>query len=644
MTKPRSKAHSVPIALLGELTDQQRRYLETVVAAVGGKLVAQDSADALRKFADQHRSDPAVIVLTFRKDVTGVVAVVMHLRRMGSQLPIVLLAGNGNRPYLPLWQELGLRPIEEGELHGTKLRDVLRAALCDVQPTPSSEPPPLTDDEQGVNIERLADDLNRRVRCSAGKSQVFLHSFVMGVGQTTPPQITLRCPLRTKLGLETYVYYEQIRDLCCGAPDRCASLQAYTAWKEQPISTYLPENTAQEQTMSQPQGPSHPPARAAEETSGVRPRSIVDARPRHGLPEKDQFLLAVARLGASDLHLKTGAKPRVRVGGVLRTLDVDALPTEEFEQKLFEFLTPEQQQRLMQDGSVDLAYEVPGSDRFRINIFRQESGLSVAARRVTRDIPSIEALHLPPIIKEIAKSQQGLVLVAGVKGCGKSTTIASMIEYINQTRADHIVTIEDPIDYLFTPKKALINQREIGINVKDLPTALRALMREDPDVVLFGDMRDSETFRAALQAAERGQLVFGTVYASSCAQAIGCLLDLFPEGERHAVRQSFAFSLRAIVVQKLLPSIKPGVPRVPVIEVLLNVPVVQKLITDERDTGLADVIRAGKDGMRSFTESLHWLIENKFMNVEAACAAAPNSEELMMRLKGIRQAGGRVLG
>jgi twitching motility protein PilT len=362
------------------------------------------------------------------------------------------------------------------------------------------------------------------------------------------------------------------------------------------------------------------------------------------LLEKDQFLLAVAKLGASDLHLKTGARPRVRIGGTLRTLDLHILPNEEFEQRLFEFLSPEQQKRLMEEGSVDLAYDVPGSDRFRINIFRQESGLSVAARRVTRKIPSFEDLHLPPIIEKIAENQQGLVLLAGVTGSGKSTTIAAMIEHINQTCADHIVTIEDPIEYLFTPKKALINQREIGINVKDFPTALRALVREDPDVVLIGEMRDAETFRAAMQAAETGHLVFGTVHASSCPQTIGRVLDLFPEGERHAVRQSFVFNLRAIVAQRLLPSIKPGVSRVPVTEVLLNVPIVQKLIAEGRDTDLGDVIRAGEEGMRSFSESLEWLIENDFIDAGTAYTAAPNPEELKMRLKGIRQAVGHVVG
>jgi twitching motility protein PilT len=414
--------------------------------------------------------------------------------------------------------------------------------------------------------------------------------------------------------------------------------------ERQPISAYLPEIAGQEVTMSESRQtpPVAAPPPAASPAS--RSQSVEHTRPRRGLVEKDQFLLAVARLGASDLHLKTGTKPRVRIGGALRTLDLDVLPNDEFEEKLFEFLSPEQQKRLVEEGSVDLAYDVPGSDRFRINVFRQESGLSVAARRVTRNIPSFEALHLPPIIAKIAENEQGLVLLAGVTGSGKSTTIAAMIEHINQTCADHIVTIEDPIEYLFTPKKALINQREIGINVKDFPTALRALVREDPDVVLIGEMRDAETFRAALQAAETGHLVFGTVHASSCAQTIGRVLDLFPDGERHAVRQSFVFNLRAIVAQKLLRSVMPGVSRVPANEVLINTPIVQKLIAEERDTELGDVIRAGEEGMRGLAESLQWLIENDFVDVDTAYIAAPNPAELKMRLKGIRHAVGHVVG
>lgn len=644
MIKPPDQSRPVPVALLGRLSDEQCLYFDASVAAVGGALAALDSASALLRFVSEHAHGPAVIVLALKSDITRVIGIVMHLRRMDARLPVVLLVGNGGQHYVPLWQELGIHAVEERELHGTKLSDVLRAALADGSATTATAAPPLTEEEQGTNIERLADDLNRRMRCGAGKNQVFLHAFVLGVGMKTTPRITLRCPLRAELGLDAYVHFEHIRDVCCGGTETCAALRAYAAWKGQALSAYVPEDANQERTMSVTEQTPQDAAPSAARESAARSHSIEHARPRHGLVEKDKLLLSVAKLGASDLHLKTGAKPRVRVGGVLRTLDLEALPSEEFEEKLFEFLSPEQQRRLMEDGSVDLAYDVPGSDRFRINVFRQETGLSVAARRVTRSIPSFEALHLPPIIEKIAENEQGLVLLAGVTGSGKSTTIAAMIEHINQTCADHIVTIEDPIEYLFTPKKALINQREVGINVKDFPTALRALVREDPDVVLIGEMRDAETFRAAMQAAETGHLVFGTVHASSCAQTIGRVLDLFPEGERHAMRQSLVFNLRAIVAQKLLRSVKPGVARVPVTEVLLNTPIVQKLLAEGRDTDLTDVVRAGEEGMRSFTDSLHWLIENDFIDVDTAYAVAPNPEELKMRLKGIQQAIGHMVG
>jgi twitching motility protein PilT len=367
-------------------------------------------------------------------------------------------------------------------------------------------------------------------------------------------------------------------------------------------------------------------------------------RPRQGFPDRDAFLRAVVRLGASDLHLKTGLPPVVRINGGLRNLNLEPLPDKVFEEKVFEFLTTEQKAQLMETGSVDLAYDLEGSDRFRMNIYRQESGISVAARRITRCIPSFQDLHLPPVIEKIAEYRQGLILVAGVTGSGKSTTIAAMIDYINATRHEHIITLEDPIEYLFTPKKSLINQREIGINVKDFPTALRALVRQNPDVVLIGEMRDNETFSAALQAAETGHLVFGTIHASTCAQTIGRLLDLFPEEERKGIRQSLVFNLRAIIAQKLLPSLKENISRVPINEVLMNIPIVQKLIAEERDADLNTVIQKNEDGMQSFTDSLKDMIENEFIDRNTAYAVAPNPEELKMRLKGIHQAHGQILG
>ena len=211
-----------------------------------------------------------------------------------------------------------------------------------------------------------------------------------------------------------------------------------------------------------------------------------------------------------------------------------------------------------------------------------------------------------------------------------------MLEHINQTRPCHIVTIEDPIEYLYESKTALVSQREIGIDVDAFDTALRALMREDPDVVLIGEMRDRETFETAIQAAETGHLVFGTIHASGAAQTVGRLLELFPPEGRDLARQSLAFNLRAIICQKLLASIAEGVDRVPAVEILLANPIVRQLIAEDRDGEISDAIASHeRDGMRGFTTSLLHLIENAFVDPKVAYAAAPNVDELKMRLKGI---------
>ena len=364
--------------------------------------------------------------------------------------------------------------------------------------------------------------------------------------------------------------------------------------------------------------------------------SFHHTRPRRGSAETDAFLKAVVKMGASDLHLKSGESPRLRVNGVLRKVEEEAKPTEEFEANVFNFLTEDERRRLISQGSVDLAYDLDEQTRFRINVYRQDSGISIAARVVPRKIPSLDELHLPSVMSEIAESRQGLVLVSGMTGSGKSTTIASMLERINETRHEHIVTIEDPIEFLYESKRCLINQREVGVNVEDFPTALRDLMREDPDVVLIGEMRDAETFRSALQAADTGHLVFSTVHAESAAQTIARLLSLFPEDEHTAIRHSLVFSLRAIITQKLIPSTDKNVRRVPAVEILRTTPIVQKLITEARELELGDVIAGGDEGMMSFVQSLVQLHGEDLIDRNTGTRAAPNPEEFKRLLAGIK--------
>jgi twitching motility protein PilT len=239
---------------------------------------------------------------------------------------------------------------------------------------------------------------------------------------------------------------------------------------------------------------------------------------------------------------------------------------------------------------------------------------------------------------EIAMQPQGIVLLAGVTGSGKSTTIASMLDYVNERKPVHIITIEDPIEYIFTDKKATIHQREIGIDVSDFKIALRALVRENPDIVLVGEMRDSETFEAALHAAETGHLVFGTIHASSASETFSRIYDLFPSEEREQVRKILAYQMRAIVYQKLLPTLHENIHRIPALEILINNAVVRKYITEGREGELHEVIKsieAEKVGMVDFNGSLVKLVEQEYIHVRTAMEATPNADELKMRLKGI---------
>lgn len=362
---------------------------------------------------------------------------------------------------------------------------------------------------------------------------------------------------------------------------------------------------------------------------------IDHARPHRGNAETDAFLRAVVRTGASDLHLKAGQQARVRVNGKLRNIDREPAPTEDFEARVFEFLKDSEREELLTKGSVDFAYNLDGTNRFRFNVYRQESGISVAARVVPREIPAIDGLNLPESVQGLAELKSGLVLVAGTTGSGKSTTLAAMLEHINQHRSEHIITIEDPIEFLFSSKKSLVNQREIGINVVDFATALRGLLREDPDVVLIGEMRDAETFRAALQVADSGHLVFSTVHAGSSAQCVARILNLFPEDEHPSIRQSLALGLRSIVTQRLVPSINPEVKRVPATEVLMVTPGVRKIILDGRERELTDVVRKGDEGMMGFSESLHNLLQAGLIDEETGIAAAPNPDEFQRIAAGI---------
>lgn len=387
-------------------------------------------------------------------------------------------------------------------------------------------------------------------------------------------------------------------------------------------------------------------AEAAEEAAAQALESASDAsRGKAKVPVINRLCRACIKIGASDLHLKAGSPPRFRVAGDVRKAQEPPLTSKEIEDMVFEVITENQKKYFYENGALDFAHQLPGSDRFRFNVFRQRGATSVAARRVTSKIADFEELHLPPVLKEVSKLHQGLVLLAGITGSGKSTTIAAMINYINKTRACHIVTLEDPIEYVFTDDKAFINQREIGIDVKDFHQALKYLMREDPDVVLVGEMRDRDTFEAAIHAAETGHLCFGTIHASSASQTMTRILDLFPEDARAQVRQALMFNLKAVVAQKLLPSIHPSRPRVPCCEIMIANPSIRKLIAEGRDFEITTVLKSAlQEGMQDFTEALYNLVQEEYLDVRVALEVAPNPDELKMRMKGIRSGGRGLLG
>jgi twitching motility protein PilT len=364
-----------------------------------------------------------------------------------------------------------------------------------------------------------------------------------------------------------------------------------------------------------------------------------------GEPKIDKLFRAMEKMGGSDLHLKAGTSPRVRVRGSLKPMSIGKMSNEKIEALILEIMSEDQRSKYAEHGSMDFAHQAVGGSRFRVNVFRQRGLSSMAARRISSEVMDYKQLHLPPSLSKVAEHHQGLVLVSGITGSGKSTTISAMIEQINKTRACHIVTLEDPIEFQYTDKKAFINQREIGLDVHDFHRALKYLMRQDPDVVLIGEMRDEETFSAALHAAESGHLVFGTVHASGVAGTITRVLELFPENARALVRNSLVFNLQAVICQKLLKTIRPDVPRVPCVEMCLVNATVRKFIAEGRDTDIIGVIKSSYgEGMVDFNESLRRLVEEEYIDQATAYAAASNAEELKMKLKGINISGGGIAG
>ena len=353
------------------------------------------------------------------------------------------------------------------------------------------------------------------------------------------------------------------------------------------------------------------------------------------IPRIDELFATMPKLGASDLHLKEGNPPVFRVDGELRRTKAKPLGREQITALVQEWMAPKQLEELERRGNVDVAHEFDGG-RVRVAVFLQRGRMSLVARLVKSQIPSLANLHLPPQVGKIADLNDGLALVCGITGAGKSTTLASLLEMMNQKHACHIITFEDPIEFVYQDKQSIINQRECRIDFENWPDAIRAGVRADPDVMLIGEMRDQDTFQLALTAAETGHLVLGTLHTSSAGGTIGRILDLFPPERHKLIRQGLAFNLRGIMCQRLLPALDPKLGRVPAVEMMWVNPPVRKAIEEGEDSRIEDLVQVGEsEGMQSWTTSFVSLIKAGFIDKKIAREFAPNKDALEMALKGI---------
>jgi twitching motility protein PilT len=358
----------------------------------------------------------------------------------------------------------------------------------------------------------------------------------------------------------------------------------------------------------------------------------------------ESLIEAAERYEASDIHLSTGEHPRMRIKGKLRTMGSEgAVLTQENVMQMMESTLHEGQkdrcQKLFQNnGSVDYSYETvldSKSLRYRVHIYRSMGKLSIAMRRVRYEIPTFEQLSLPPIYKKVVENpeQKGIIIIGGETGSGKSSTLAAMIGYLSKHSDKHIVTIEDPIEYVFRETKGLIHQRELGLDFPDYPEALRAVLREDPNVIMVGEMRDANTVHATINAAETGHLVLTSLHTATAPWTFSRILNFFKEAEHDAVRLNLSYNLVAIMNQMLLPSEKKD-GCIPATEVFINTPAVRQYLKEEgKESELADFIKGGQDGMHNFNMSLVRLINEGHIGITEAEAYSRNSQELEMLIK-----------
>ncbi len=352
----------------------------------------------------------------------------------------------------------------------------------------------------------------------------------------------------------------------------------------------------------------------------------------------DLLKLGVERK-ASDLHLKVGSHPMIRVDGDLQPMtELKRLMQEDTISMAYSIMNARQKQRFKEELDLDLAYQVPGLGRFRCNVFQQRGSVGLVLRVIPARIKTVQELMLPKVLERISEERRGMVLCTGTTGSGKSTTLAAMIDFVNAGRKEHIITIEDPIEFLHRDKKSLINQREIDVDTRSFATALRAAMRQDPDVVLVGEMRDYETIETALHAAETGHLVFSTLHTLDATETINRIISVFPPHHQKQIRIQLGQVLKAVISLRLVPR-ADGLGRVPAAEVMITTPYIRDCIENKEKTKfIREQIAAGTSqyGMQTFDQSLFFLCKGGLITVEEALKRATNPDEFKLRLAGVQ--------
>jgi twitching motility protein PilT len=352
----------------------------------------------------------------------------------------------------------------------------------------------------------------------------------------------------------------------------------------------------------------------------------------------DILKVAVERK-ASDVHLKVGAHPVLRIDGRLQVMaEFKRMMQEDTIAMAFSMMSSRQKERFKQNLEIDIAYSVPGLGRFRCNIFQQRGSVGLVLRLIPSRIQTFKELMLPPVLEKISEEQRGLVLVTGTTGSGKSTTLASMIDYINARRVEHIMTVEDPIEFLHRDKKSIINQREVDVDTRGFSVALRSALRQDPDVILVGEMRDYETIETALLAAETGHLVLSTLHTLDATETVNRIISVFPPHQQKQIRIQLAAVLKSIISMRLLPR-ADGLGRVPAIEVLIATAYIRDCIENKEKTKLIrDAINQGTSqyGMQTFDQSLYLLYKNGLITLEEALRRATNPDEFKLKIQGIQ--------